>query len=136
MPAWLTWSALRALPWRWIGLGLAVLSLVLWIDHRGYSRGFHKRDAEVANITRDRDTHASNERILQGALARQNAAVAALQADGDKRTAEGKTALQATQKANKPLDDKAKDLRRSATLKPAAGDPCVVSETLAKVGKL
>jgi hypothetical protein len=50
MGTWFGLSALSKLPWKWIGVGLAVLGLVLWIDHRGYQRGFHKRDPEVAAL--------------------------------------------------------------------------------------
>lgn len=36
----------------WIGGALALFAVVLWIDHRGYQRGLHKRDAELAAFQR------------------------------------------------------------------------------------
>ena len=32
----------------YIAAFLALVGAYLWIDHRGYQRGFHKRDAEIA----------------------------------------------------------------------------------------
>lgn len=50
MPIAAIWAILSKLPWKWIGIGLAILALVIGIDHRGYQRGFHKRDAEIAAL--------------------------------------------------------------------------------------
>lgn len=61
MPVML-WPLLRALPWKWIGLALAIIGLIIGIDHRGYERGFHKRDAGIA--------------AMQAAAAQQEAAMA------------------------------------------------------------
>lgn len=49
MPAIL--AILTKLPWKWIGIGLVVVGLLLAIDHRGYQRGKHSRDAQVAALT-------------------------------------------------------------------------------------
>ena len=136
MPAWLTWTALKGLPWKWIGLGLAIVALILWIDHRGYRRGFHSRDTEVARITQDRDTYKANAATLQGALDRQNAAVTALKADADKRTQEGVKALEQARKANAGLLAQAEALRKSAGIKYGKDDPCVISDALVRAGKI
>lgn len=34
----------------WIGAALLLVGVYLWIDHRGYQRGSHSRDAEVAAL--------------------------------------------------------------------------------------
>lgn len=137
MPVWLAiaWRFLRPLL-PYIAVALAVLAIVSAYGHREYQRGFHKRDGEVAAITRDRDTHASNERILQGALDRQNAAVSALKADGDKRTSDGKTALAAVVRANLTLKQQSDALRKSGSTPRPKDWPCVPSETLVSLGKL
>lgn len=51
MPIWLLGAWKLAKPFLPYFLAVAaVISLVIWIDHRGYQRGFHKRDAEVAAL--------------------------------------------------------------------------------------
>lgn len=48
MPALsVVWAFLRPfLPY--IAGAVALVAAILWIDHRGYQRGFHRRDAEIA----------------------------------------------------------------------------------------
>jgi hypothetical protein len=113
-----------------LGAG-ALIAAYLLIDHTAYQRGSHDRDAEVIRITADRDTAVSNAGMLQTALDEQNTAIAKLKADSDKRTAEGKAALAAAQKANAGLASQAEALRKSAGVSHAAGDPCTISKTLA-----
>ena len=47
----MTAAILTKLPWRSIGLALAVLALVLGIERYGYTKGRHSRDAEVAALS-------------------------------------------------------------------------------------
>ena len=117
--------------WPYLLIAGAVIALLLLIDHRGYSRGFHDRDAEVIAITRDRDTALSNAGILKAALDEQNTAIEKVRAESDKRTAEGKAALAAAHKANAGLASQASALRKSGAVNHAAGDPCTISKTLA-----
>jgi len=109
----------------------ATFALLLLIDQRGYSRGFHDRDDEVIAITRDRDAALSNADILKAALDEQNTAIKKVKAESDKRAAEGKAALAAAQKANAGLASQASALRKSGAVSRAAGDPCTISKTLA-----
>jgi len=140
MPAWLILSALSKLPWRWIGLGLAVLALVLFIDHRGYNRGkahmVAKYQPVLDRALTNMRTLQSNQRILTSAIDRQNAAVVALKVDGDKRVADGKTALAQAQRANAGLSETAAALRKSAGSLRTADPACKVSDALAKVGSI
>jgi hypothetical protein len=134
------WAGLKSLPWKWICLVMAVVTVLMVVDHRGYSRGKADivakyqpvMDRALTNIR----TLESNQRNLTSAIDRQNAAVAAAKADGDKRLADGIAALAQAQRANAGLADQAAALRASAGKKPAADAPCVVSDELKKVTKI
>jgi len=137
MPIWLL-SA-----WRFIKpfvpyIGIAVAALAAWLMavNHGKSVQREKDQAEIAAITRDRDTHASNERLLQGALDHQNAALSALKADADKRKQEGAKALEQVRRQNAGLLAQADALRKSAGLKYGKDDPCVISDALVRAGKI
>lgn len=122
-----------------VKIGIPVLAIVgVWIagDVHGHHAQKHSDEAQIARITQDRDTHASNERVLQGALDRQNAAVSALKADGDKRTSDGKTALAAAQRANLTLKQQADALRKSGSTPRPKDWPCVPSDGLISLGKI
>lgn len=41
---------LKELPWRWIGIAIALGAAIIAIDARGYSRGRHSRDGEVGAL--------------------------------------------------------------------------------------
>ena len=141
MPVWLAPFALKASGflkryWPYILATLALVAVYLWIDHRGYQRGFHSRDTEVARITQDRDTYKENAATLQASLDRQNAAVSALKADADKRAQEGAKARDQARRANAGLLEQAEALRKSGGKTMPKDWPCVPSADLVKVGKL
>jgi len=137
MPIWLlgAWRFIRPLM-PYIAAALVVLGLLSAYGHREYGRGKHSRDAEVARITQDRDTHAANERILQAALDRQNAAVVALKTEADQRVAAGQKAVAEVRKANQSLQTQAEMLRRSGNKAVPKDRPCVPSPALVMVGKI
>lgn len=124
---------LARLPWKHIGIALAAAA-VLFVAYRwAYGRGVHSRDAEVAQITsRATEAEASVKR-LRGDIDRQNAAVDALKAEGDKRAAMGAEALRKAQDANKRQSSTIAALRGSAKASYAADAPCDVSAALADV---
>lgn len=124
------WSLAKRFAPYLLGIG-ALIAVYLLIDHHSYQRGFHDRDEEVIAITKDRDTALSNAGILKAALDEQNIAIEKVKAESDKRTAEGKAALAAAQKANAGLASQASALRKSGAVSHAAGDPCTISKTLA-----
>jgi len=137
MPIWLlsAWRILKPFA-PYIGIAVAALAAWLIAVNHGKSVQREKDQAEIAAITRDRDTHASNERLMQGALDRQNAAVGALKADADKRTKEGVKALEQVRRQNAGLLAQAERLRKSAG-KPIPKDwPCVPSADLAGIGTI
>ena len=121
MTALAAWSLVKRFAPYLLGVGV-LIALYLLIDHHSYQRGFHDRDTEVASITRDRDTALSNASILKDALDEQNTAIEKVKAEGDKRTAEGKAALAAAQKANAGLASQASALRKSGAVTHAAGE--------------
>lgn len=49
IPLALNWGLVRRLAPYIAGI-VAVIGAYLWVDHRGYQRGFHKRDPEVATL--------------------------------------------------------------------------------------
>lgn len=51
MPAWLTWAALKSLPWGKIAAALGALVLLYGAYSWAWNRGSHSRDAEVAALT-------------------------------------------------------------------------------------
>ena len=137
MPAWVLSG------WRFIKpfapyIGIAVAAFAAWLIAVNHGKSVQRENdqAEIAAITRDRDTHASNERLLQGALDRQNAAMSALKADADRRAQEGVKALEEARKANAGLLEQAERLRKSAGLKYGKDDPCVISDALVRAGKI
>lgn len=136
------WEFLKGLPWKYIAIALAVLSLIVlvwrapWAESRQKAKDAAAYGKQIAALTLDRDTHASNERVLQGAVDRQNVAIAAMKADGDQRIKDGAKALSEAQKANKGLKDQAANLTRSGGLKYAKDAPCVTSDALAAMGKI
>jgi hypothetical protein len=71
--AGIAWSLLKKLPWKWIGLAVAVASILIAIDARGYSRGRHSRDDEVGalgkTIDNTREASAQAERDNHAAIA-------------------------------------------------------------------
>jgi hypothetical protein len=137
MPALATvWALAKGLPWKWVAAALFVAGLLSAYGHREYGRGSHSRDAEVSGLTAQRDGYKANQDTLTAALNRQNAAVAALKADGDKRVADGKTALAKAKRENAGLSDQANALRKSAGRKIGADDPCVISNTLGNMGAI
>jgi hypothetical protein len=120
-------------------IGLPILALVgVWVA--GDVHGHHaqnKADAVAWNAEHARaEGFRANQATLTAALNRQNAAVTALKADGDKRVADGKTALAQAQRANAGLSDQASALRKSAGRKIGADDPCVISNTLGNMGAI
>jgi hypothetical protein len=138
MPIAAIWAVLSKLPWKWIGLGLAILTAALliwrapWAEHRQAAKDAVAWNAEHARA----EGFRANQDTLTAALNRQNAAVAALKVDGDKRVADGKTALAKAQRANAGLSDQANSLRKSAGRKIGADDPCVISNVLGNMGAI
>lgn len=139
MPALLlVWKLARPLL-PYIAAALVVLGLLSAYGHREYGRGkAHEiakyqpvMDRALANIR----TLKANQAVLLAAIARQNAAVDAMKAAGDKRVSDGKAALVAARRANQGLTEQADALRKSAGRK-LDGAPCPISETLAKVGEI
>jgi len=137
MPAWLTWTAIKSLPWKYIGAAVAALTIAIliwrapWAEHRQKAED----QAVIAAVTAQRDGYKANADQLKAALDQQNAAVAALKAEGDKRAADGKKALSDAQRANASLSETAEALRASAKRKVDA-TPCPISETLQKAGAI
>lgn len=120
-------------------IGLPVIAVVgVWIA--GDVHGHHaqsKSDAAALSAEHARaEGFKANQETLTAALNRQNAAVVALKVDGDKRVADGKTALAQAQRVNAGLSDQAAALRRSAGRKIGKDDPCVISNTLGNVGAI
>ena len=137
MPIWLLsgWRILKPFA-PYIGIALAVLAAWLVAVNHGKSVQREKDRAEIAAITRDRDTWKADAVTLVRAIDRQNAAVTALKADADKRTQEGTKALEQARKANAGLLAQAEALRKSAGLKYGKDDPCVISDALVRAGKI
>ena len=86
---------------RYLGSGMIAIGLWLWIDHRGYQRGFHDRDAEVAalNLTIS-NVHTAAEKARADDLAHAKAVEAQQSA--------------ITQEASRDLEQKLADARRIA----------------------
>jgi small-conductance mechanosensitive channel len=137
MPVWLGLSALKALPWKYIGAALAALSLALliwrapWAEHRQKAKDAAALSAEHAKA----EGFRANQMALTAALNHQNEAVTALKSEGVKRVADGTKALQDARKANQSLTEQAAALRRSAGRKVDA-TPCPISETLKQAGEI
>ena len=135
MPVAAIWAVLSKLPWKYIGIGLGILAAVLlvwrapWAEHRQKAKDSVALAAEHARA----EGFKANQIALTAALNHQNDAVAALKSEGDKRLADGASALKAAQKANQSLADQAAALRRSAGRKVDA-TPCPISETLKQAG--
>lgn len=135
----IAWRFLRPLM-PYIAVALAVLGLLSAYGHREYGRG---KAHEVAKYQPVMDrallnirTLKANQVALLAAIARQNAAVDGLKAAGDKRTADGKTALADAQRANLTLKQQADALRKSGSAPRPKDWPCVPSDGLVSLGKL
>lgn len=120
----------------YIAIALAVLAA--WLLAVGHGKSVQKaKDAVAWNAEHARaEGFKANQITLTAALNHQNAAVAAWKADGDKRVADGKTALAKAQRENAGLSDQAAALRKSAGRKIGKDDPCVISNTLGNIGEI
>lgn len=141
MSALAIWGFVKGLPWKWIGIALAVIGLATliyrapWAYNRGKSYEVAKYQPVMDRALKNITTLKSNQAALTTAIDRQNAAVSALKAEGDKRTADGKAALAQAQRTNAGLKEQADALRKSAGRK-VDGTPCPISDTLAKIGSI
>jgi hypothetical protein len=81
MPAWLGWTAIKSLPWKYIGIALAILSAVLlvwrapWAEHRQKAKD-------------------------QAVIAALNGTISNMRAASDKAAADNKAKVAATQAAD------------------------------------
>lgn len=136
------WAVLSKLPWKWIGIGIAVLGLATliyrapWAESRQKAKDYAHFQPILARDLQNITTLKNNQAVLQASIDLQNAAVSALKVEGDKRVSDGKTALEAAQRANAGLSQQADALRKSATRKPGVNDPCTISDTLKTVGSI
>ena len=123
-------AILTKLPWKYIGIALAVAAVLFGAYRWAYGRGHDSRNDEVAQLTsRAVEVEASVAR-LRAAVDAQNAAVDALEAEGDKRAAQGADALRRAQDANKRQLGAIAALQWSAKASYAADAPCATSNVL------
>jgi hypothetical protein len=135
------WELARRLPWKWIGIALAAVAALTLIWRAPWAES-RQRAADYAHFQPKLDRALHNIIVLKGnqarllaAIDRQNAAVSALKAEGDKRTADGKAALVAAARANAGLSSQADELRKSAGRK-VDSTPCPISDTLKLMGSI
>jgi hypothetical protein len=89
------WGFLRGLPWKYIGLAVAVLGLAGGLFMAG-AHHQHAKDAKaLAAVQADLRTEHENVGKLLAAIGHQNASLTALAAEGNQRTAAADKALQA-----------------------------------------
>ena len=133
MPAWLTFTALRKLPWRYIVLALAAAAVLFSAYRWARGIGYHARDGEVVQLTTRAEEAERSVARLKVSLVQQNAAVSALKTDADKRAAQGVEALREAQTANKRQIATIASLRKSAKVIYSNEAPCWVSRGLSNV---
>ncbi len=131
MPAWLTLTALRNLPWRYIALALAAFAILFGAYRWARGTGYHARDNEVAQITARAIEAEGSVTRLKAAVTEQNAAVVAIEREADKRAAAGAAAMEQVEAVNKRQAGTIQSLRNSAKLTYAKDAPCEVSGDLA-----
>ena len=137
MPIWLlsAWRILKPFA-PYIGIAVAALAAWLIAVNHGKSVQREKDRAEIAAITRDRDTWKADAVTLVRELDRQNAAVTAFKAEAGKRAKEGERSLASTKKATGKIKQQADALSKSGTKDRPKDWPCVPSADLAGIGTI
>lgn len=69
-------AAIKLLPWRYIGIALAVAGALWFAYDWAWQRGHDSRNTEVAVLVKERNTARANVSTLKRAISRQNAAIA------------------------------------------------------------
>jgi hypothetical protein len=124
-------------PRAWAALGVVVLMVSLGVQtaRLNHAKGdlkssraalvdpaSHRRWQDLAeDRARDLQTCRANTNTLQSAIDRQNASVAALKAEGDRRTTQAAAAVRDAQRGRSDAEARASKL---AALKPAGADAC------------
>jgi hypothetical protein len=113
-----------------IGAGVSIVLLLALLSScalgKAKNREIEKLTVHVAKLSADLGTCRTNKVTLQNAIDRQNAAVAALAAEGQRRAAEARKALDAAQAGVAAANKRAGQL---LAIKPGA-DRCASAEAI------
>lgn len=115
-------TAIKLLPWRYIGVALAVAAALWFAFDTGRDNMRAKLQPRIALLTRERDTARANVTTLERAIARQNAAIAF-------QAAKGRNAQQGATRAAKQGRERAPAVAATVAKLEAvkAGGQCMVA---------
>lgn len=116
----------RRLPWRYIGLALAIIGALWFAFDTGRDNMRAKLQPRIDLLTRERDAARKNVATLEAAIARQNAAIVAA---ADKTKAAQGVAADARKRGQERAPAVARTLARLEAVK-ASGGQCVTPDAV------